>query len=212
MNKVNYDKLMTATAEQITDNDTLLLHCCCAPCLTHSLYVMMSIFANITVYYSNDNITGSDEWQKRYDEIVKLIDIVNSNNYIAVPKQPIKLIYKPLDANNYLTKASCMAHEPEGGQRCYTCYDMRLADSYMYATEHSYSYYATTLTVSPYKNCQWLNGIGLNYTNDTTKYLPTDLKKHDGYKHSIQLSNQYQLYRQHYCGCPYSLVAQAYKD
>ncbi len=206
MNKVNYDKLMTATSEQITDSDTLLLHCCCAPCLTHSLYVMMRMFTNITVYYSNDNITDIAEWQKRYDEITKLIDIVNNGNYIAMPSNPIKLECKQLDTTNYLDKAKCMAHEPEGGQRCYVCYDMRLADSYKYATDNNYSYYATTLTVSPYKNCQWLNEIGLSYTSNTTKYLPTDLKKHDGYKHSIQLSNQYQLYRQHYCGCPYSLV------
>lgn len=205
MNKVNYDKLMTTTASNITSSDTLLLHCCCAPCLTHSLYVMMSIFTDITVYYSNDNITSSAEWYKRYNEIVQLIDIVNSGNYISIPTKPIKLEYKPLDSANYLSKVTNNTTDSEGGQRCYICYDMRLADSYQYATANNYSYYATTLTVSPYKNCQWLNEIGLSYSSNTTKYLPTDLKKHDGYKHSIQLSNQYQLYRQHYCGCPYSL-------
>ncbi len=209
MNKVNYDKLMLDKVQHVTADSTLLLHCCCAPCLTHSLYVMIEHFDNITVYYSNDNITDNAEWHKRYDEIVKLVDIVNSGNYIVTPRQPIQLVCKPLDSSDYLCRVTGNTTDREGGQRCHICYDMRLADSYQYASTHHYSHYATTLTVSPYKNCQWLNEIGLGYSSNSTQYLPTDFKKHDGYKHSIQLSNQYELYRQHYCGCPYSLQPQA---
>lgn len=205
MNKINYNEVMKGQLDNVSSDDVLLLHTCCAPCLTHSLVVFLQYFERIVVYYSNNNITDLTEWNKRLAEIVRLVDIVNKGEYVVQSKQPIKVVTKPLCTTDYFDCVEGFEGDREGGQRCNLCYNMRLEDSYNYAKSKGYPFYTTTLTISPYKNSNWLNTIGMCYSDDTTKYLCCDLKKNDGYKHSIQLSTQYAIYRQHYCGCPFSL-------
>ena len=204
MNKINYDKQMQKAMASIPRGTKLLLHVCCAPCTTYCLTRLVEHF-DVTLYYSNDNITDKHEWQKRLDEVSKLVDIVNDNKFEVAPKFAVKLLVKSHDANKFLSWASNKSDEKEGGSRCKDCYVMRLSDTHAQATEMGFDYFATTLTVSPYKNAEWINQIGYSLaTDDGARWLPTDFKKNDGYKTSVGLSNKYGLYRQHYCGCEYS--------
>ncbi|MDE7454766.1 MAG: epoxyqueuosine reductase QueH [Clostridia bacterium] len=204
---VNYDILFEQVKNGIdisSNPPKLLLHACCAPCSTYCLTRVLPYF-DVTLYYSNDNITNNTEWQKRLDELKKLADIVNSGKFETQPLRPLKLVICALDAQKFYRDVKGLEKEPEGGARCSKCFYMRLSNTLVYAQNNGFDLFGTTLSVSPYKNSQLLNAIGLNLQTDVVKWLPADFKKHGGYNESVRLSQQYNLYRQHYCGCEFSL-------
>ena len=202
---INFDKELEKIIGGIDHNNPprLLLQVCCAPCATYCLTRLLTHF-DVTLYYANDNITDASEWNKRLGEVQKLVDIVNGGNFVTMPIRPLRLVVQQQDASRFYGVANGLESEKEGGARCKECFLLRLSDAKRYAEEHDFHYFGTTLTVSPYKNSQLLNEIGLGLETDTLKWLPSDFKKQNGYAESISLSNKYELYRQHYCGCEYS--------
>ena len=204
---VNYDKKLENLKARIDVSapPRLLLHACCAPCSTYCLTQLLEYF-DVTLYYANDNITDRAEWEKRLGELRKLVDVVNGGNFVTQPIRPLKLIVQDFDNERFFDVAKGLESESEGGARCKQCFYLRLTDTAKYAEENGFEYFGTTLTVSPYKNSQLLNEIGLSLQTDGVKWLTADFKKRDGYRQSIELSERYGLYRQHYCGCCYSLI------
>ena len=203
---INFDRELEKIKEQIDVNNPprLLLHACCAPCSTYCLTQLLRHF-DVTLYYANDNITDSEEWSKRLHEVEKLVEIVNGNAFVVRAIRPLKLVTQPFDAARYFAVAKGKEKEKEGGARCNDCFTLRLNDTLKFAADNGFEYFGTTLSVSPYKNSKLLNEIGLSLQTDAVKWLPADFKKRDGYKQSVELSQKYGLYRQHYCGCVYSL-------
>ncbi len=201
---VNYDKLFDETRAQ-NQNAKLLLHVCCAPCATYCLTQVLQSF-DVTLFFSNDNITDQTEWQKRLGEVQKLLNLANSGQFEVIPKFPLKLVVKDFDNSRFFRAAKGLEKEKEGGARCTQCFLLRLSDAFCYAKEHGFDFFGTTLTVSPYKNSQLLNAIGqkLAEGDNTLQWLPSDFKKRSGYNESVRLSQKYELYRQHYCGCVFS--------
>ena len=202
---INYDKELETIKGGIDVNDPpkLLLQVCCAPCATYCLTRLLKHF-DITLYYANDNITDNAEWQKRLGEVKKLVEIVNSDKFEVSTIRPLKLVVQEQDSSRFFAIAKGLESEIEGGARCKECFALRLSDTRTYAQEEGFHYFGTTLTVSPYKNSQLLNEIGLSLQSDTVKWLMSDFKKQGGYNESIRLSRKYDLYRQHYCGCCYT--------
>ena len=202
---INYDKELQNLISQLdpTTPPRLLLHACCAPCSTYCLTQLLAHF-DVTLYYANDNITDKAEWAKRLGEIEKLVDIVNGGKFVTTPIRLLKLVTQPFDADRFFAVTRGKENEKEGGARCNDCFTLRLNDTLNYATENGFDYFGTTLSVSPYKNSQLLNAIGLSLQTDSVKWLVADFKKREGYKQSIELSQRYELYRQHYCGCEFS--------
>lgn len=202
---INYDKEFEKIKAQAskTHPPKLLLHVCCAPCATACLLRLADSF-DITLYYSNDNITDPNEWEKRLGEVQKLTELLNNGLYEVLPIAPVKLVVRQLEAQRYLAQAKGLESEREGGARCAQCFRLRLADTKDYARSHGFDFFGTTLTVSPYKNSALLNEIGLALQTDSLKWLVSDFKKQGGYNESIRLCAKYGLYRQHYCGCEFS--------
>ena len=202
---LNYDKELEKIKKEIdvANPPRLLLQVCCAPCATACLARLITHF-DVTLYYANDNITDNAEWRKRLDQVEKLVDIVNGDNFVVSAIRPLKLIVREQDATRFFATSKGLESEKEGGARCKECFVLRLTDTQQYAQKHDFDYFGTTLTVSPYKNSQLLNEIGLNLQTDAVKWLMSDFKKQNGYNESIRLSEQYNLYRQHYCGCCFS--------
>lgn len=198
MNKINYQKEL----DKITDNlngdvPKLFLHSCCAPCSSYTLEYLSNYF-DITVYYFNPNISPKAEFDKRYAEQKRLIEALPS-------KHPIKLVCGEYDYNDFLKIAKGYEDVPEGGERCFRCYRMRLESTAKLAKEQGFDYFCTTLSISPLKNSQKINEIGYEVAEKyDIKWLPSDFKKKEGYKRSIELSREYQLYRQNFCGCVFS--------
>ncbi len=194
---MNYDYEMEQQIKNIQEGSKLLLHACCAPCSSSVLERLANYF-EITIYYYNPNITDKEEYDKRIAEIKRLISIVNS-------KYKISFLEGNYEPDKFWEIAKGLEKEPERGKRCYKCYHLRLEETAKIAEEKSFPYFCTTLTLSPHKNSNWINEIGenLDKTYQTT-YLYSDFKKKNGYKRSIELSKEYQLYRQDYCGCIYS--------
>ena len=146
------------------------------------------------------------EYQKRIDEIKRFISEFKT-------KYPISLIEGKYDSESFFDIARGLENEPERGRRCYLCYELRLRETARVASSHGFHNFCTTLTLSPYKNSKWLNEIGERLDNEfSANYLYSDFKKKNGYKRSIELSNIYDLYRQDYCGCIYSLRDKIKKD
>ena len=202
MMNLNYNKELDKIIDTI-DTSTpprLLLQVCCAPCATYCLTRLIAHF-DVTLYYANDNITDPNEWQKRLGEVQKLVQIINNGNYEVTAIRPLKLVVQQQDSARFFAVAKGLEQEKEGGARCKQCFALRLGDAQKYAAEHGYDYFGTTLTVSPYKNSRLLNEIGLSLQTDKLKWLTADFKKQNGYNESIRLSQKYNLYRQHYCGC-----------
>lgn len=207
MNKRNYqkelDKILDKTMNEIKEGQQpghLLLHSCCAPCSSYVL-VYLSRYFRITVLYYNPNITASAEYFKRVEEQKRLIAILNQQ----AGRYPIDCIEGDYVPQKFLEAAKGMEDCPEGGERCFLCYQMRLEESARIAAEISADYYTTTLTISPLKNAQKLNEIGEALSAVYgVPWLPSDFKKREGYKRSVELSAEYDLYRQDYCGCAYS--------
>lgn len=198
----NYDFVFRQQKRRIPDGTTLLLHVCCAPCATYCLTRLIDKF-DVTLYYANDNITDYAEWQKRLDEITKLVDIVNGGTFEVQPKYPLQLVVQPFDSNRFFAVAKGLETQAEGGARCEQCFKLRLGDTLRYAEQHNFDYFCTTLTVSRHKNSTTLNEIGLALQSDV-KWLMADFKKHNGFDESIRLAQKYDLYRQEYCGCAFS--------
>ena len=203
----NFDKELEKIKSGIDVNNPprLLLQVCCAPCATYCLTRLLTHF-DITLYYCNDNITDATEWNKRLDEVTKLVNTVNGDKFVVSAIRPLKLVVQKHDASRFFAVSRGLEGEKEGGARCKECFTLRLSDVQQYAQQHGFDYFGTTLTVSPYKNSQLLNAIGLSLQTDTLKWLTADFKKQGGYNESIRLSEQYGLYRQHYCGCNFSLT------
>ena len=209
---INYDKELEIIKSgiDVSEPPKLLLMVCCAPCATYCLTRLLTHF-DITLYYANDNITDTAEWQKRLEEVKKLVDIVNGDKFEISAIRPLRLVVQGQDSSRFFAVAKGLESEKEGGARCEQCFVLRLTDAQRYAQEHGFDYFGTTLTVSPYKNSQLLNEIGLSLQTDTLRWLPSDFKKQNGYNESIRLSQQYELYRQHYCGCCFSSLVRQVK-
>ena len=194
---MNYDLMME---EQINNCDLgtkLLLHVCCGPCSSTCLERLGNHFA-ISILYYNPNITDKDEYEKRVEEVNKLISLLKT-------KYPVKLIEGRYDPKEFFDMAKGMEDLPERSERCYKCYSLRLEETAKVADELGFDYFATSLTLSPYKKTDWLNEIGESLNNKyKCTYLYSDFKKKNGYKRSIELSKEFDLYRQDYCGCVYS--------
>lgn len=196
----NYQKDLEKLIEKNMQEEKmpgLLLHSCCAPC---SSYVMeyLSKYFQITIYYFNPNIFPPEEYEKRVREQENLIQKMN------LPGN-IKLLEGEYRPEEFFQMAKGLEKEPEGGERCFLCYEMRLRKTAQEAARGGYDYFATTLSISPLKNAGKLNEIGEKVGKEWgVLWLPSDFKKKNGYKRSVELSKEYHLYRQDYCGCVYS--------
>lgn len=197
---MNYEVEMTKILEEMKTRQvtpTLLLQSCCAPCSSYVLERLTPYF-HITIFYYNPNIEPKEEYEKRKEE---------EKQFIAKLKSPNRLDMIDCDYDNEIFHdvVTGLENELEGGARCFRCYDLRLRATAKKAKELGYDYFATTLTVSPYKNAMKLNEIGKDLEKEYgVSYLPSDFKKKNGYLRSIELSKEYGLYRQDYCGCIYS--------
>ena len=175
----------------------MLLHSCCAPCSSYVLQVLSDFF-DITVFYYNPNISPIEEYELRKEEQKRLIKSLNFKNRVDF----LDCAYENYEFEN-ISKG--LESEPERGKRCFKCYELRLRKTAEMAKNLNYEFFTTTLTVSPYKNAEWINQIGENLSKKyDVNYLVTDFKKNDGYKKSIELSKKYNLYRQNFCGCKFS--------
>ena len=198
---MNYQIILDKTLDDIVKNNMkpkLLLHVCCAPCSSYVLEYLTKYF-DITVFYYNPNISSIDEYNKRLIEEERFVKEYPFN-------QIIKVIHGKYDNEKFEETIKGLENEKEGGVRCFKCYRLRLEESAKYAKENKFDYFTTTLSISPYKNSDKLNEIGHELEEEYgIKYLYSDFKKKNGYKRSIELSREYNLYRQDYCGCVYSL-------
>ena len=202
MNKQNYSLLLENTIKEIIKNNsrkTLLLHACCAPCSSYVIEYLSEYF-DITLLYYNPNISPADEYEKRSEELKRLAAEMEGIKNVRVMVAP----YTP---SEFYEIAKGLETLPEGGERCFKCYRLRLEYSAGYAVENGYDYFTTTLSISPHKNAEVLNSIGGELSEKYgVKYLFSDFKKKNGYKRSTELSGKYGLYRQDYCGCVYSKI------
>ncbi|MBQ8209768.1 MAG: epoxyqueuosine reductase QueH [Clostridia bacterium] len=179
---------------------SLLLHACCAPCSSYVLEYLTQHF-DITLFYYNPNISPENEYRFRVDEVKRLISQMPCTNNVKF----VESVYNP---EKFYDIAKGAENEDEGGSRCFKCYRLRLEKTAEYAALHGFDYFTTTLSISPYKNAEKLNTIGAELGEQyNVKYLFSDFKKKNGYKRSIELSKEYDLYRQDYCGCEFSRFA-----
>lgn len=196
----NYQKLLEKELIKIENKKitpTILLHSCCAPCSSYVIEYLSAYF-NITILYYNPNISPLEEYEKRKEEQIKLINNIPTKNKVTI---------MDCDYDNELYEQAIkgLENEPERGNRCTKCFNLRLEKTAFLAAKNNFNYFGTTLTLSPYKNAKLLNEIGKKLeTTYKVNYLPSDFKKNNGYKRSIELSKKYNLYRQNYCGCKYS--------
>ena len=193
--KINYDLLMQDQIKEIKSRPKLLLHSCCGPC-SSACIERLSQYFDITIFYYNPNIYPKQEYEKRLSTQEQLV-----KNF-----QNIRVTSLPYDENKYLSQVKGLESEREGGARCDKCFYLRLKKTAQFAKENGYDYFGTTLTVSSHKDEQKVNRIGEEISNEIKiPFLYADFKKHDGYKRSIELSKQFNLYRQNYCGCRFSI-------
>ena len=200
MNRINYQKELDKVIESLSQQEkipTLLLHSCCAPCSSYVLEYLSNYFG-ITVFYYNPNIYPDEEYEMRVREQQRFIR--------AFPaKHPIDFIEGAYDKERFYEMARGLEAVPEGGQRCFQCYELRLREAGELAKARGFDYFTTTLSISPMKNAEKLNEIGLRLAEELgVAYLCSDFKKRNGYKRSTELSREYGMYRQDYCGCVYS--------
>ena len=199
-NKINYQLLLDREIEKIRAEGrvpSLLLHSCCAPCSSYTLEYLSEFFS-ITVFYYNPNIYPQEEYSRRVAEQRRFISELPSRN-------PISLTVGDYDPQEFYTAVKGLEQIPEGGERCFACYRLRLERTARLAEEMGFEYFTTTLSISPYKNAPKLNEISSELAGIyKVKALPSDFKKREGYKRSVELSREYGLYRQDYCGCIFS--------
>ena len=195
---MNYQKILDETLENIKNSNKrpkLLLHACCGPCSSYVLEYLCNYF-DITIYYYNPNIYPKEEYTRRKEELKTFVNKFNNK---------IKVIEEFYNTDEYYKSIKGLEKLGEKSERCYKCYEFRLDKTALFAKENNYDYFTTTLSISPYKNAEWLNEIGKNMEEKyNIKYLFADFKKKNGYKRSLELSKEYKLYRQDYCGCVYS--------
>lgn len=199
MNKKNYyiDFEKVIREIDLENPPSLLLHSCCGPCST-SVLELLSDYFKVTLLYYNPNIYPSDEYYKRLEEQKKVLEKVNG-------RFEIKFLEGRYDPSEYFDAVKGVEHLPEGSQRCFSCYEIRLKEAAQFAKKLNMDYFATTLSVSPYKNAQTINELGEKIGAEYgVKHLPNDFKKKDGYKKSVELSKKWNIFRQDYCGCPFS--------
>lgn len=198
MQKINYGKLLDEKLAELKNSGikpSLLLHACCAPCSSHTLLYLYDYF-DISVYFFNPNIAPEKEYEFRKAELKRLISELGLN---------VNMIDEDYDSAPFYELAQGLENLPERGLRCQKCIAYRLRKTAKLAAEINAGYFTTTLTISPHKDSEFINRCGGELSAEYgIPYLFSDFKKHDGYKHSIQLSAQYNLYRQNYCGCIYS--------
>lgn len=193
---MNYDLEMENQIKNISTKNKLLLHACCAPC-SSAVLERISKYFDITILYYNPNITEPEEYEKRLNEIENFVKKLNIKN--------IKVLRGRYNPKEFFDISVGLEKEKERGKRCYKCYELRLKETAKVAEELNFDYFTTALSISPYKNSKWLNEIGENLNKEfKPTYLYADFKKKNGYKRSIELSQEYGLYRQDYCGCIYS--------
>lgn len=203
--QIKLDKMLMEIQEQ-TEKDgtvpTLLLHSCCAPCSSYVLEYLSRYFS-ITILYYNPNISEEEEYQKRVEEqkrLIKELPVIH----------PVTFLEGHYEPDEFLEAVRGLEQLGERSKRCYACYELRLAYTAQKAEEMNFDYFTTTLSISPYKNAKWLNEIGERLGQQKkTDYLYADFKKKNGYKRSIELSEQYHLYRQDFCGCSFSKAEEA---
>ena len=201
MNKINYQKELDKVIEVLQRQGRvprLLLHSCCAPCSSYVLEYLSRYF-KITVFYYNPNIYPEEEFYKRRSEQERFISQLPTKN-------PISFIGTEHMSEEFYKAVKGLEHIREGGERCFACYRLRLEESAMAARDMGADYFTTTLSISPMKNARKLNEIGGELEEKYgVKYLFSDFKKRNGYKRSTELSREYGIYRQNYCGCVFSL-------
>ncbi|MCM1365435.1 MAG: epoxyqueuosine reductase QueH [Faecalibacterium sp.] len=201
MLKRNYQNELSKIIDENQKNGivpSLLLHSCCAPCSSYCLEYLSQYF-NITIFYYNPNIHPASEYRHRVEEQKKLISQLPA-------KHEIKFIEGNFNPDEFYTAVKGLEHEKEGGERCFVCYRLRLQKAAELAKANGFDYFTTTLSISPLKNAAKINEIGEDIAERTgVKHLPSDFKKKNGYKRSIELSREYNLYRQNYCGCVFSV-------
>ncbi len=219
MNAINYQKELEKILLKLKEDrqpdpqgeksaKRLFLHSCCAPCSSYVLEYLCSYF-HITVFYFNPNISSSEEYRKRVEEQKRLIHVYNGEMAAGVREgYPIEIVEGDYEPQRFFQAAKGYEDCPEGGERCFRCFDLRLRETVKRAKEAGADFFCTTLTISPLKNARKLNEIGMALSKEYgVPWLPSDFKKRNGYKRSVELSAEYGLYRQNYCGCGYSLRA-----
>lgn len=198
MNKRNYMREMEEILKSL-DSDRykppLLLHVCCAPCASGCLDLLIPYF-DITAFFYNPNMDTLEEYKRRANEFER---------FVREADLPIKTIIRQHESHKFYEFCRGLEDEPEGGRRCFKCYELRLRETAKFGSENDFAYYSTTLTLSPYKNAEVINQLGERLgVMHGIKWLPSDFKKKDGFKKSTEVSREYGLYRQNYCGCVYS--------
>lgn len=198
MEKVNYGRLLDMKMAELGrsgERPSLLLHACCAPCSSHTLLLLEKYF-RITLYFYNPNIAPEDEYEFRKAELIRLVKELGMG---------IEVLSEDYDPAPFYELAKGLETLPERGERCQRCIALRLRAAGAKAASLGADFFTTTLTISPHKDSAFINTCGGGIAEECgVPYLFSDFKKHDGYKHSIELSRQYSLYRQDYCGCIYS--------
>ncbi len=199
---MNYQKELEKLIERLGKEEkvpTLLLHSCCAPCSSYVLEYLSNYFET-TIFYYNPNIYPESEYTKRILEQQTLITKMKT-------RHPVTFMAGNYDRDRFYKMAKGLEHLKEGGERCFRCYELRLRESAEVAKKCGLDYFTTTLSISPLKNAAKLNEIGIRLSREYgVEYLPSDFKKKNGYKRSIELSKKYGLYRQDYCGCEFSVA------
>ena len=199
-NKINYQKELEKEIRKWSELEvcpTILLHSCCAPCSSYCLEYL-SKYAKITAFYYNPNITDRAEYEHRVAELKRLIEEMPMEN-------KAKFLEGSYDPDSFYCIAKGLESEPECGRRCIKCYELRLRKTAEEAVKGGYGFFTTTLTISPLKDAQVLNKLGIKLGEEYgVRYLSSDFKKSGGYQRSIELSRDFNLYRQNYCGCEYS--------
>lgn len=211
MPKNNYQKELDKLLENLPPNarPTLLLHACCGPCSSYVLEYLANYF-QITVFYYNPNIYPKEEYERRFSELRALYE-----HFPPVLEGKVQVIEEKYDPEDFYVAVGTreqpeLASEPERGERCRRCYEFRLRRAFEYAATHDFDYFCTTLSISPFKDAEKINVIGRALEGEQsftkkTRWLPSDFKKRGGFVRSLEISEEYGMYRQQYCGCVYSL-------
>lgn len=201
--KINYDKKMQEIIQGFSDLvelPTILVHSCCAPC-SSSVILRLVPFFRVTVFYYNPNIDTRDEYNKRAKEQQRLINIYNEEK---IAKNPVQIIEEEYLNEEFMAIAKGLETSPEGGERCFRCYFLRLNKTAVRARQMECNFFSSTLSLSPLKSAQKINEIGSRLSKPSCLWLPNDFKKRNGFLDSVNLCKKYDLYRQNYCGCIYS--------
>ena len=203
---MNYQKKLDELLTNVTNKPSLLLHACCGPCSSYVLEYLYKYF-DITVFYYNPNIYPQEEYQRRLAELRKLYEV-----FPPALDGKVKVVEEAYDPEDFYKAVGTrenpeLAQEPEKGERCRRCYSFRLRRAYDFAVAGHYDYFCTTLSISPFKDAEKLNVIGEQLEAENPSgphWLPSDFKKKGGFKRSLEISAEYGMYRQDYCGCIYS--------